>query len=68
MNEFLCWLSASPLYKSWLVEPSCTQMSRITLTVMFIMIMESELLEFVENFPFKCKTELVESVKPELIS
>ena len=43
-------------------------MGGITLTAMFIVIMESQDLEFVENFLPKCTAKLVESIKPKSIS
>ena len=47
---------------------SCTQMGSFTVVDMFIVIVESQVLEFVENFLSKCVTKLVESIKPESIS
>ena len=38
------------------------------MTIMFIVIVESQVLEFVENFPTKFATKLVESIKPESFS
>ena len=38
------------------------------MAAMFIVIVESQVLEFVENFPTKFATKLVESIKPESFS
>ena len=43
-------------------------MSRISPTTMFILIVETQVLKFVKNFPTKFATKLVESIKPESFS